>query len=50
MREVGAQVSNKNQDLIQNARALCTHLQVMQDLLLDMFFYEMLELDEEEER
>jgi hypothetical protein len=42
--------SNKNEDLIQNAKALCTQLQVMQDLLLDMFFDEMLELDEEEDK
>lgn len=42
--------NNKNEDLIQNAKALCTQLQVMQDLLLDMFFDEMLELDEEEQR
>jgi hypothetical protein len=42
-------MSIKQENLIQNARALCMQLQTMQDLLLEMYSDEMLELDEKEE-
>lgn len=42
-------MSIERENLIQNARALCMQMQNMQDLLLEMYFDEMLELDEKEE-